>query len=286
MKKIEQGMAFVAKKLALFSCPVCHSAFVGVNEGSASCKKGHSFDFSRKGTLYLLTHGLTSDYDDDQMWASRRILQQAGLFKPITDEINSELSSYKMLNILDVGCGEGSTIQSLEQQRKNKDDSLIGFDISKRAINLATQLETNAFFCVADLARLPFSDNCFDVLLDMFSPSSYEEFKRVLKKGGKLFKVVPNEGYLNELRHLLYVKDDPRHNYSNKNVVALFEKNFPKMIVKRLKYTLPLNADLFNNLIYMTPLHWGATQEKIAESLKRGLDNVTVDVSLLIAERE
>lgn len=286
MKKIERGMAFVAKNLALFRCPVCHRPFLKVEHQSVFCSNKHNFDFGRKGTLYLVNHGLKSDYDDDKLWAARRILQQAGLFKHIVAQIGDNLPIEKPLKILDIGCGEGSTLHLLEQQRHQQDDALVGFDISKRALNRATQLETAAFFCVADLARLPFQTASFDVLLDLFSPSAYEEFERVLKSGGHLFKIVPNSEYLQELRHSLYVKEDPRHNYSNEKVVTLFKKNYPQGNVQRIKYEFPLNKALFENLMYMTPLHWGATQAQINESLRKGLDKITIDVSLLSAKKE
>lgn len=80
------------------------------------------------------------------------------------------------------------------------------------------------FFCVADLRRLPFADQSFDSVVEIFSPSDYGEFKRVLKPGGRLIKVIPNAEYLVELRQLLYPSGE-HAKYDNSNVIDLFKKN-------------------------------------------------------------
>ena len=59
----------------------------------------------------------------------------------------------------------------------------IGFDISKDAIQLAaSHYFDDAFWCVADLAHSPFAGEQFDAILNILSPSHYEEFGRLLKK--------------------------------------------------------------------------------------------------------
>ncbi|WP_311407987.1 methyltransferase domain-containing protein [Liquorilactobacillus uvarum] len=284
MKKIERGMAFVDEKMDIFKCPVCGGSFEKIVGRSANCLKGHQFDFSKKGTLYFLKHGVKSDYDDAKMWQARRSVLRAGLFKPIIDEITDQLPKNKSLRIVDVGCGEGSTLKYVEEQRANKQDAYVGFDISKRAINLATQDEGAGFFCIADLAQLPFASASFDVVLDMFSPSAYEEFDRILKSEGFLFKIIPNENYLIELRHMLYEKNDSHYSYSNDKVLSLFKKHYPHANVKRITYEFSLSNTSFENLLYMTPLHWGAAAEKIDAALEKGLEKITIDVLLLMVE--
>lgn len=247
---------------------------------------GHTFDFSKKGTLYFLTHPIKSDYDDDQMWNSRKEIQIAGFFEPIVEKIISIIGNRQNQRILDVGCGEGSTLSYIENQRQGKQDTMIGFDISKRAINLAAQRETDAFFCIADLAQLPFDQHIFNVIIDMFSPSSYSEFKRVLAEDGILIKIIPNSNYLVELRHLLYDEGDKNYSYSNHNVINLVRENYADVEVEQLKYTFELTDELFENLLFMTPLHWGAKKQKMDYALTNKLKSVTIDVSVLVVKNK
>lgn len=51
---------------------------------------------------------------------------------------------------------------------------------------------------------MPFASNHFSDVINILSPSNYQEFKRVLKPQGQIIKVMPNANYLQELRHLVY----------------------------------------------------------------------------------
>lgn len=282
MKKIERAALFLQQNYPLFRCPVCQQHFLKPMQHSLTCIKGHQFDLSKKGTLYLLLHGIKSEYDDLTLWQARRYMLSQGFFAPIIEAILKYLP-HKDLRILDIGCGEGSVLHALEQQR-NYQDTLVGFDISKPAINLATQQATQAFFCNADLAALPFSDQSFDVLIDMFTPSAYEEFARVAKNKAQLLKVVPNANYLIELREALYCDEKQKQSYSNQKVVELFYQHYPQAKAQVISYQYALDELSLPNLLKMTPLQWGAKAENKANLLKQGLRQVTIDVTLLIAE--
>ncbi|MDN2452807.1 methyltransferase domain-containing protein [Lactobacillus sp. UCMA15818] len=281
MKKIEKKLSFVAQNIDMFVCPICRASFTDTQCYSVICENGHSFDFSKKGTLYFLTHQITSDYDDDRMWNSRAKIQAAGFFEPIAERITSLIGSKEKQRILDVGCGEGSTLSYIERKRQSSKDVMIGFDISKKAINLAARRETDVFYCIADLAQLPFKKGAFDIIIDMFSPSAYSEFNRVLAHGGSLIKIIPNSNYLIELRHLLYDQDNKNYSYNNQDVLELFREKYPTVRIEQLKYTFELTPALFEYLVYMTPLHWGADSERLNQVLSNGLSQITIDVSVL-----
>ena len=57
-------------------------------------------------------------------------------------------------------------------------------------------------YFVADLAHLPFKDGSIDVIVNILSPINYKDFKRVLSDDGLVYKVIPETGYLKELRKL------------------------------------------------------------------------------------
>ena len=281
MKKIDKGLAFAHKNLNLFRCTVCMQPYDHIDGHSLVCENNHRIDMNKKGTLTFLNHAVNTEYDDAMLAARRRVLT-AGLFDGIVDATLQELPA-KRLTILDVGTGEGTPFSSLLGQR-SMDDVGVGFDISKAGINLASQLTTEAFFAVADLARLPFNDQSFDVVLEFFSPSAYDEFNRVLKPAGQIIKIVPASGYLREIREMLYPVDHPNHTYSNTKVVERFLENYPNARRQPVTYQWTIPTELYNDLLQMTPLHWGARPEAQAAAQANPLTEVTVDVEILVVD--
>ncbi|WP_367294764.1 methyltransferase domain-containing protein [Levilactobacillus yonginensis] len=281
MKKIDQATAFLAARPTLFRCPVCLEPYATVEGHSLICPNGHNVDLSKKGTLYFMQRAVASEYDNAMLAARRRMLQ-AGLFKGITDAFAAKLPAAPQ-TILDVGCGEGAPLDDVLAQRDGQ-DTAVGFDLSKPGINLATQLENNAFFCVADLAQMPFTDSQFTAILDLFSPSAYNEFNRVLAPGGQLLKVIPNADYLIELRQAIFPAGSTHATYDNSNVLNLFQQHYPDSSVERIRYQVPVPAELFSDLMLMTPMHWGASEDRLAAVKANPFPEITVDVTLLTAQ--
>lgn len=281
MKKIDFGREFVNQHLDLFRCPVCKSPFDEVAGYSLVCPNNHSFDLSKKGTLFFLTKQANNEYDKPMLQARHKILQ-AGLFDPIVTEIATHLSDQPE-TILDVGCGEGTPLARLLKLR-NQQDTAIGFDISKDGINLATQQSVDAFFCVADLARLPFNNHSFSTIIDLFSPSAYDEFNRVAKSGGKLIKIIPNSHYLFELREALFGKGQKNSSYSNEKVFDLFMTHYPDASIHKLTYTFSIPEGMQRDMMIMTPLHWGKDRQEDAIQNVDGMKSITVDVSVMVAD--
>jgi ubiquinone/menaquinone biosynthesis C-methylase UbiE len=98
--------------------------------------------------------------------------------------------------ILDVGCGFGGTIASLNERFEHK--KLLGLNIDDRQLTRARSevkaINSNQIeFVQGDACQLPFDDASFDVVLAVecifHFPSRerfFQEAKRVLKPGGKL----------------------------------------------------------------------------------------------------
>lgn len=282
MKKIDQAAAFLAAQPGLFRCPVCLTPYAAVVGHSLRCPNGHGVDLSKKGTLYFMQRAVASEYDNAMLAARRRMLQ-AGLFRGITDEFVAHLPQMSQ-TILDVGCGEGTPLADVLRQRNNTEDVAIGFDLSKPGINLATQLASGAFFCVADLAQMPFANQQFTAILDLFSPSAYQEFNRVLAPGGQLLKVIPNADYLIELRQAIFPAGSTHASYDNSNVLNLFQQHYPTATTQRIRYQVPVPTELFADLMLMTPMHWGADEPRLAEVRANPFPAITVDVTLLTAQ--
>ncbi|ANK66556.1 methyltransferase domain-containing protein [Loigolactobacillus backii] len=278
MKKIEKAALFLKQHRQLFRCPVCQAAYTAVTDKSIICPNGHRLDLSKKGTLYFLRRAIAPEYDKEMLLCRRRILQ-AGLFDPFVNLIKTQLPA--KATALDVGCGEGTTLNQMEDQLA----TAVGFDISTDGINLATQQVTKAFFCVADLAHLPFNEHTFDVIFNIFSPSNYQEFGRILRPAGKVIKVIPNADYLKELRRTLYAYDAQNKTYSNEAVLTHFKENYAKVTEKQVKYQFSLTPALSHDLLYMTPLHWHAKPERIQAVLAEPFSKITVDVTVLTGEK-
>ena len=283
MKKIERAAAFLDQHAGLFRCPVCHQPYQQMVGHSLTCPQGHNVDLSKKGMLYFMQRAVKSEYDDAMLSARRRMLQ-AGLFSGITAAFADRLTAAPE-TLLDVGCGEGTPLAQVLDRRAGRDVA-VGFDLSKPGINLATQLGVAAFFCVADLAQMPFSDRQFTTILDLFSPSAYQEFNRVLAPGGQLLKVVPNADYLIELRRAIFPAGDAHAQYDNGNVLRLFQQHYPTATSHRIRYQVPVATDRFADLMLMTPMHWGATPERLAQVAAAPFSQITVDVTLLRAVAE
>lgn len=283
MKKITRGKLFLEENHALFQCPVCQSDFVGVEGQSLCCTQGHRFDIAKKGNLYFLAGASKNEYDKE-MLQSRYRIAQAGLFNGILNAIMPELLDHQESDaILDVGCGEGSQLAFLTDHGVK--GRKIGFDISKDAVQLAATHFDQAFWCVADLAKSPFATAKYRTILNIFSPSNYQEFKRLLVADGQLIKVVPAENYLGELRQLLYQDQSNKQSYSNEEVVNKFKEHFPKMTLKQVTYSFDLKESDFQDLLEMTPLQWGATKEAVEQAKMQPLKSITVDVVLLIGKK-
>lgn len=279
MKRIERVRRWTEQHLHMLRCPICKAPCNDVNGNSLICKNGHSIDFNKHGYLYLLRKPSNDEYDAS-LFEARRKLIQVGMFTPIVNEIARQLPS-RPQSILDVGTGEGSPLYQLASVRADFHDTMVGFDISRPGIALAAQLPLDALFCVANLRELPFADNSFSVVTELFSPSDYQEFNRVLKPHGLLIKVIPGPEHLHELRTLLFSEGDERRNYDNSSVRKLFEEHFPKTEEIPLRYEFSIPEDLRSDLIRMTPLQWGALAHAPSSSELKSLASVTVDAVIL-----
>lgn len=275
LKKIDVAQQFLATHLNLLACPFCQEAFE-LEGYSLICRQNHQFDLSKKGTLYFLNHSIQTEYDKKMLF-HRGLMIQSGMYQLVLDEI------VKLIDVkgttLDVGCGEGSFLAELS--KLGVKGPKIGFDISKEGIYLASSQPIDSFWCVADLTNLPFSETSIDSVLNIFSPSHYNEFRRVLKPTGAVVKIVPEANYLKELREAFYPNNLEKQVYSNEKVVAKFSQELTLTHNERITYTFAIPENRRLDILEMSPLEWQVAKEVKQEIQANPLTFITIDVRIL-----
>ncbi|HHV97995.1 MAG TPA: methyltransferase domain-containing protein [Clostridiaceae bacterium] len=278
----------IKENISIFKCPVCGGRMELDSFKSLICLKRHCFDISRNGYVNLLLNAGKSQYDKE-MFESRNVICNMGFFDPMIDAvagiISQNMSGFDSNNIkvLDAGCGEGFHLSGIiNALHKEGEINLqgVGIDISKGGIQIAAKKYKEIIWCVADLSRIPFMDKQFDVILNILSPSNYGEFKRIINNGGILIKVVPGNDYLRELRKVFY-KETEKETYSSNRVMEHFRNNFNLTDIQSVRYSVELSKDELGHLIKMTPLSWGATEDKVQKVLNEGIDCITADFNIM-----
>jgi 23S rRNA (guanine745-N1)-methyltransferase len=276
----------VRDNVAIFKCPICSNKMELRQLKSLICQSNHCFDLAKSGYINFLLRSLKTDYDKS-MLKSRNIICKYNFFRPLVEEISKiilkEVKNDAQKMILDVGCGEGSHLDQIIAELHSRSSLVfqgVGIDISKEAIQLASKQYPEHIWCVGDLANSPLQNNQFAVILNILSPSNYAEFARLLTNNGILIKVVPGGNYLKELREVFYAGTE-KQSYSNAKVVAHFKENFTLLAKKELQYSVKLTQPQVEHLIRMTPLSWKISAEKIEEIMERGLDEVTVEFTII-----
>ena len=172
-----------------FACPICQENLTLV-ESSLKCDNRHSFDLAKFGYVNLAPQIRQSANYDKENFQNRQQILEAGFYQAILEGISDILATKSSAKtVLDIGCGEG--FYSRKLQEAHPDKTLYAFDISKDSVQIAAKSENNwaVNWFVGDLARLPIKDASMDILLDIFSPANYSEFRRVLSQNGILMKV-------------------------------------------------------------------------------------------------
>ena len=263
-----------------FACPICQENLTLV-ESSLKCGNRHSFDLAKFGYVNLAPQIKQSANYDKENFQNRQQILEAGFYQAILEGISDILATKPSAKtVLDIGCGEG--FYSRKLQESHSDKIFYAFDISKDSVQIAAKSEPNwaVNWFVGDLARLPIKDASMDILLDIFSPANYSEFRRSLSKDGTLIKVVPTENHLKEIRQMVQ-EQLTKKDYSNQDIKEHFQEHFRIQSSQIASLTKPITAEQRQALLSMTPLLFHVDQSKIDWTQ---LTEITIEAEILVGK--
>lgn len=261
-----------------FACPHCGQA-LGFDQSSLRCPNRHTFDIAKQGYVNLAPQAKQSTNYHKSSFENRQAFLEAGYYDHLYEALEGKIAELGLQSVLDIGCGEGFYSRKLAEKM---DLDILAFDISKDSILLAARADStkSVKWFVGDLTKLPIQDKTIDGILDIFSPANYQEFARVLKKGGALLKLVPGPNHLKELRHL--AKDQLRKEaYDNREIVDHFKGFVGQVEEVLVSRTLPIGRDQAQVLADMTPLFFQVDQSQL--DLDQ-LSQVTIEGLLLVGK--
>lgn len=248
-----------------FACPVCGCGLTRAGR-TLKCENGHCFDLAKQGYVNLLQSQKSSAKrhgDDKLMVKSRFDFLNKGYYAGLAELIVSKIGSiaFPGMKLADLGCGECYYTSIIAQSFP--EISVGGIDISKEALIAGSKRDKNISLAVASTFALPISDGFCDAVVSVFAPYSFDEIRRVLKKGGYFLRVYPLEKHLMGLKALIYEK--PYLNEVDRSVpdgFRIFDRD-------ELKYDIHIdnNEDIFA-LFTMTPYYY-KTGRSDQEKLKK-----------------
>ena len=289
MNNREKSAKMLRGKVDLFRCPICHQTMNVVEAKSLVCVNRHTFDFAKQGYVNMLHRPSPQQYDRELFEARRRIIVEGELYsslhKEIAVEIGKCMGKHRNATVLfDAGCGEGSHLQILLDECRDRDITGIGLDISKEGIMMASRKYCDSIWLVGDLANIPLADHSCHIILNILSPANYAEFNRILTNEGIVVKIAPRPQYLKEVREAVFGGTD-REKYVNDKTISLFRRNFRLIGGFGFKCLVELMREEIFDLIQMSPLSWSAQKEQIDEFIDRDSIVVTVDLDVLIGAK-
>jgi 23S rRNA (guanine745-N1)-methyltransferase len=211
------------------------------------------------------------------MVSARGEFLDAGHYLPIARKLNELLKVRlnKESVLVDAGCGEGYYLQQLSRETGTAGPTIIGFDISKWAVQAAARrLDTT--WLVASNRNVPVVEHSVDLLLSIFGFPVYDSFRRILKDGGEIVLVSAGPKHLYELREVIYPTVKTVQSAELPQAEAA---GFHLQESTALQYqSAPLSQPEIAQLLHMTPHLFRASREGKEQALALDNFSVTVDV--------
>ncbi|MDR1620248.1 MAG: methyltransferase domain-containing protein [Clostridiales bacterium] len=201
-----------------------------------------------------------------------------GFFAQVVDACAGAAALYQQNPsplVVDAGCGEGHYARALHGRLNAR---VIGVDIAKEAIAVAARgRQDGVLWLAADMAHMPIKAASADVMLNIFAPANYKEFKRVLKPGGILIKAAPGKAHLAQLRQRLNL---PRDEEDLALIAGQMKKHCKFITRQSCARTMPLNKSELADMSGMTPLLFNRGG---GEVMFDDIDEITIDAELFVA---
>ena len=265
--------------MSLLRCPVCHQPLE--KEGNTyRCMSSHSFDAAKEGYVnLLLSHRKNSKQpgDNKEMLLSRRRFLQAGHFDRLIDHLSERVAQYSTdhngCSILDLGCGEGYFLRSLEA-RLDIEAECWGIDVAKSAMQMAAKADKKNHYAVASNSDLPFLDKSFDIVFSINAPIFESELVRTMKDNGVYIRFAPAGRHLYELKKYIYEEPRP-HDEAIPSFDSLVHSQR-----EILDFDIQLSEGEAYDLLSMTPYYWHASAE--AQEQVKGLSSLSSPASFSV----
>ncbi|MCF2562064.1 putative RNA methyltransferase [Bifidobacterium boum] len=269
------------------------------------CEAGHTFDVSHKGYVNFVPAQKPLKGYSKAFFEARREFLSWGYYDHVLQAVANVVSqaaanacANDRFRVLDAGCAEGYYLRGIRQAIQSTDAKvdkaqanaaqatsgtgpvaptetlLIGADISKDAVRLAAGGGDPNLWIVDDVANLALADASMDCVLNVFTPANYREFRRVLRHGGMLVKVVPGPRHLEQLRRALGDGD-----HDEGDVMRIFQRNCDTTAVIPATRTFDVPPERVPTLIGMTPLAFRLDE---AQRRKIMVSRITIDARVLV----
>ena len=269
------------------------------------CEAGHTFDVSHKGYVNFVPAQKPLKGYSKAFFEARREFLSWGYYDHVLQAVSqvvlkaaADARANDRFRVLDAGCAEGYYLRGIRQAIQSTDAKvdkaqanaaqatsgtgpiaptetlLIGADISKDAVRLAAGGGDLNLWIVDDVANLALADASMDCILNVFTPANYREFRRVLRHGGMLVKVVPGPRHLEQLRRALGDGD-----HDEGDVMRIFQRNCDTTAVIPATRTFDVPPERVPTLIGMTPLAFRLDE---AQRRKIMVSRITIDARVLV----
>ena len=246
----------------IWMCPVCQQA-LSLVERQFLCAEGHSFDMAREGYVNLvLAHQRSSAEagDPPDSLKQRRLFLEAGHYGPVAKMVTEMVDSHLEGHVLDVGCGEGYLLRSLQagahgaslprDAHEIREVQFHGVDISRTGVRMGARMSATIAFAVGNAYRLPVQSDSVRLCLVMMAPREGAEIQRVLATDGVLLCVTPGEGHLANFRSLVYSDARP-------HAPVELPAGFHVVSEETVRFPLHLTSkERVRQLLEMTPYKW------------------------------
>jgi SAM-dependent methyltransferase len=180
-------------------CPICFLPLEPAGHLVLRCADGHAYDANKRGYVSLAAGSRRLISDNAEMLDARDSFLAAGWYHSVRDALTNLVASEEPSKLLDVGCGTGYYVRGVLDRMPHA--RALGMDLSPVAVARTVAGDARIDGLVADVwAPIPVRDSSVDVILNVFAPRNPSEFYRMLRSGGLLAVVAPQETHLEELR--------------------------------------------------------------------------------------